>query len=200
MIQGCGIMSVDLTRHTVIQTDRCNSTHLATSVGLAHLISINKPTVTDCNVNLGREWLVTDLGCLVLHMSTAAWPSHDLLYSEYDCSFLSPPAEAKSLIGQMLSLRQRDRPTLEQILNDPWMKAGAQSGKPAAAPSPRQPRANPSVAAYPTREALASNFTPPVSRCFGYCDSPKPPSSPCPPSVTPKGSPGLCRGMVEARP
>ena len=135
---------------------------------------------------------------MVGHRPWLSWPSHDLLYSEYDCSFLSPPAEAKSLIGQMLSLRQRDRPTLEQILNDPWMKAGAQSGKPAAAPSPRQPRTNPSVAPYPTREALASNFTPPVSRCFGYCDSPKPPSSPCPPSVTPKGSPGLCRGMVEA--
>ena len=119
------------------------------------------------------EWLVTDLGCLVQWILQHGYPMN--------CYRLSTTVLFSPLLQRL----------------NPWLEP-MQSGKPAAAPSPRQPRANPSVDPYPTREALASHFTPPVSRCFGYCDSRKSPSSPCPPSVTPKGSPGLCRGRVEA--
>ncbi len=124
------------------------------------------------------------------------------------CPFLCCVAEAQSLTRWMLSFRPQDRPTIEQVLNHPWMKTNSSvtsasshssprqptsSGVTAKPPAPKQPSA-PSPHHTRAAAALSSSFTPPQRRSLTASDSHRwsSPHHPSPPRGSPHHSMRSC--------
>ncbi len=95
--------------------------------------------------------------------------------------------EAKSLIQWMLSFCPDERPSIDQILNHPWMKMGSPAKT--ASTTHSQPTAHSSP--YQTRAALSSTYTPPVQTRSKTQQRPS--SAAGPPSIISKASPSNSR-------
>ena len=118
---------------------------------------------------------------------------------EFGISLFSHSIEAKSLIQWMLAFRPNDRPSIDQILNHPWMKMGTPVKTTPKPPTPTtsipQQQINTVASPYLTRAAVSSSYTPPIqTRSKTQLSNKRPSSIAGTPSVVLRASPSITHG------